>query len=450
MSGASSIKAGEAYVIISAKLDQLRADLKAGQGEIQKFGGSFKGLGAAISSPMAIATAAVTAAVTATVASIREFINTGSEINDLSNRTGIASGELQHMAFAAKQSGASMAELEMAARQFVKGGGNIAQFEAIGQSIAAIADPSERARAAIDAFGKSGTKLLPMFSEFKTLKASSQALGPILTPQEVRLADQLGDSFGGLYEAVKRTMQQFAQFFTTRLQGELERIVGLITAVSTTLKGLREAASFGKGGDILDVLGNSAIYKPGEWQKMGRQALAGSGKAQGGMSLEAEAAAAADSMRGSATSAEDMVRSIQRASDKRAALIQSFETPAERFIRRQQEILAAIKQVHNNHALNFIGEGEFQSQRSGLNTALARLRQQESERIAGLMPKAAPEVARMVEKVQSSASGTFSGAGAGLLGHAADPILRENKEQTTLMRKIEKNTREGKTGGTFS
>jgi hypothetical protein len=434
---AQGIKAGEAYVVISAKLDQLRADLKKVPSEVSSgLGKPFSGLMSSIT-PVTAAIAAATAAFAVGAKAVHEFVSVGSQINDMAARTGMASDALQHMKFAADQTGTGLADVEKAARNFVKEGGNVKDFEAMGLAIASIQDPSERARQALDVFGKSGTKLLPMFQEFKSLKASSASLGPILTDAEVKAADALGDSFSSLKESISRAMQQIGAALGPYLQDILDKLIGAISSFADTLNALRNANSFGSGGDWLDVLANSDLYNPSGWGERGKQArqsLANSFR--GGMpGMEDEEST--KSSKDSAATTADMFRSIERANKSRIDLIREFETPAEKFIAKQNEINNALAQLNRNRVLGFISGGDAAGQRSGLEEALRRLRAQEQERLAGQFGTVEQATAERASAVTSS-KGTFSAAAAALLGRSGDSAeLRESKTQTAILKKID-------------
>jgi hypothetical protein len=358
------------------------------------------------------------------------FVNAGSQINDMAARTGLATDSLQNMKFAAEQTGTSLEDVEKAARAFVKDGGNIANFEAMGESIAAIKDPSERARVALDTFGKSGTKLIPMFQEFKSLKAASLALGPMLTDADVKAADALGDSFSALTTTIGRAMQQIGAMIGPYLQTILDNAIGLIASAAETLSALRNANSFGSGGDILDVLANSDLYNPSSWAGKG----AAGRVSMPGMGAPAELEEAGKAAK---STGDEMLKSIQRANEARLSLIREFETPAEKFIAKQKEINEALKQLNRNRVLGFVGGGEAAAQRAALEEALRRLNAQEADRRLSLMgpAQAASMAAAMVPIVSSK--GTFSAAGAGMLGRGSDSTERKIDESNRILRRID-------------
>src|SRR5690349_2846317 len=126
---------------------------------------------------------------------IAHFVKFGSELNDMSARTGVAASSLAEMKFAAEQTGASLADVEAGLRKMAKEGHNVKDFDQIAATITAIEDPSARAAAAMEIFGKSGTKLLPMLANLKALREEARGAGLVPSDEAVSVADALGDAF---------------------------------------------------------------------------------------------------------------------------------------------------------------------------------------------------------------------------------------------------------------
>src|SRR5690349_12755551 len=96
--------------------------LKAAKEQLQSFGtsvakvGAFlTGLGASILTPLAGA--------------VTHFAQMGSELADVSARTGLAVGELAELKFAAEQTGASLEDVENGLRKMAKGGHDIRDLD---------------------------------------------------------------------------------------------------------------------------------------------------------------------------------------------------------------------------------------------------------------------------------------------------------------------------------
>jgi hypothetical protein len=434
MAGSREVKAGSAFVEIIAKLDPLRKSLAAGAGMLKSWGSNLSSVGSMAGGMVggaAIAAAAATSA--AVVAATKAYIDFGSAINDASARTGLGTTQLQKLAFAAGQTGASLADIEVATKTMARNGLSVSEFESLGQRIAAIPDPSQRAAAAMEAFGKSGMKLIPMFADLNSLKAQSAALGPLMSEQEVKVADELGDAIGALQEAIKRAGGAIVSVFGPEMKAALDTAIGLVVTLG---EAIRDMTSFGSGGDFLDKVAELRNMSFEDFRKRGAAAT-------GAFSANNAAAGVDDisSEEGKANKTaktwDDIMRSIRRAHEERNRLIQGFETPAENFLRRQKEINDAMKALNNNRVLGFVGEGDAASQMAGLQSAMARLRQQEMERRAALLPK---QMNAQRQEIATSSRGTFSSAAAALLGRGGQAVERKIDKTNDLLAKVEKNT----------
>lgn len=187
MASRSDIQAGRAYIELYVKNSALVKGLRAAQESLQGFGTRIAGIGAGL-------TALGSAIVAPIGAAIAHFMKFGSELNDLSARTGVTAGGLAELKFAAEQSGASLEDVEVALKTMAKKGLGT-DIDAQAARIAAIEDPAERAAEAIETFGKSGTKLLPMLANLKALRQEARDAGLVPSEEAVSVADALGDAF---------------------------------------------------------------------------------------------------------------------------------------------------------------------------------------------------------------------------------------------------------------
>jgi hypothetical protein len=202
MPGAGDIRAGKAFVELYLEQSRLTKGLAGVGKELSAFGAGvsaigtkFLAVGAAIVAPL--------------LAAAKTFATVGSELNDMSARTGVSTNALSELGYAAQQSGASLADVETGVRRMqkaisaategplasLKGMAPEAQFMAIAESLAAIQDPTSRAAAAMEVFGKSGTSLLPMVGDIKALRAEAVSLGLSMGPEQAAAADALGDAW---------------------------------------------------------------------------------------------------------------------------------------------------------------------------------------------------------------------------------------------------------------
>jgi hypothetical protein len=420
MAGSRDIKAGKAAIEIVAETDPLKRSLAKGSAMLRGWGSNLTGISSMANGLWA--SIAGSAAVAAFGSTIKAFADIGSAINDMSGRTGLAADRLQHLSFAARQSGASIQDVELALKNMARKGLSVADFEKMGQGMSAISDESERAEKFLDVFGKAGTRLIPMFRDWNSLKASSLALGPILSGEEVKMADALGDAIGALSEAFSRLKQRIGSLSSTN--AILATMIGLVVELNENLSGKVDAKSTGNPfTDIAEMFKRVAAK--------GRAAMASFETTQSEEALETSEK--------TAMTWDKITKSIISAHEKRNALIREFDTPAERFLSKQKEIFTALAQVQRNRALGFVNPLESAVQKRGLETALARLRQQEIERRLSDLPKRAEQQAR---SMSTSSRGTFSAAGAALLGRAGDAIerdqLKEQKTTNTILGRIEK------------
>lgn len=129
---------------------------------------------------------------------LHQFDELGSSLHDISTMTGVTVENLSKWKYAAEQSGAGIDALTRAFKFMQKNGVDPNTFNQVAAAIASIKDPTERAQAALKAFGKSGTSLLPMIMELPQLSAELEKLGGVVTTEMANNADALGDSWGKL------------------------------------------------------------------------------------------------------------------------------------------------------------------------------------------------------------------------------------------------------------
>ena len=214
---------------------------------------------------------AITAAMTKMIMS---FTKTGSELYDLSLKTGVSVKALAGLKYAAEQNGASLGTIEMAikrvasamsdaesetsesAKAFTKLGISVEdlkglnpeqQFLKIAGAVAQIPDPMTRSAIAVDLFGRSGTDMLPMLAEGEAGLKKMMSAGVKFsgwTAEGAKLADALGDSFdtlktamGGVFNAIGASLAPAL----TSLAKTLTNITGSILVWTQAHPGLVKA-----------------------------------------------------------------------------------------------------------------------------------------------------------------------------------------------------------------
>src|SRR5579885_1790805 len=214
---AKNIRAGGAFVELFADDSKLVRGLRAAQKKLQAFGAVVQslgkglfGIGAGLGTPMATAA--------------KLFADAGSDLVDMSQRTGASVEALSELGYAAEQSGSDLATLEGGLRKMQKAvvaaanGSDSAvatlsqlgltaqqlqrlspdqQFELIADRLAQIQNPAERAALAMELFGKTGTSLLPLMTNgaegIIALRQQARELGLVMSTEDAQAAEAFGD-----------------------------------------------------------------------------------------------------------------------------------------------------------------------------------------------------------------------------------------------------------------
>ena len=228
-----------------------------------KIGAAAAVAGAAVKVGM-MAVEAATAGARAVVDGFGQAIDLGGKLNDLSSRTGESAGNLlvlqrafENTGVSGDKVGTSINKLQKFMAEAAAGGADqTATLNALGLSmsdlagktpseqmqvfakkIAGISDPAERARAAMEVFGKSGGELLPMLNNFAgEIDGAKGQLGslPGVMDRSASAMDSLGDNFS----AIKNKTMEFAAGF-------LESALPALNAFTTSLTGV-DAAGWGQ------------------------------------------------------------------------------------------------------------------------------------------------------------------------------------------------------------
>src|SRR5262245_17507916 len=257
---AGAIRAGRAFVELFTDDSKLVQGLRQGEAKL-------KAWGAAVSSAGSKLFALGASVVTPLAVSAKMFADMGSELNDMSSRTGASVEALSTLGFAAKQSGTDMEGLETSLRKMqknieaaatgsqeaqhalarlgltandLKGMKPEDQFRVLGDVISQIANPTERAAAAMAIFGKSGTQLLPMFeggiAGLTAMEERARALGLEMSGKDAAAADSLGDALDALWDTVKMGVFSVGSALAPMLEGLIETTTAIVVSASNWVK----------------------------------------------------------------------------------------------------------------------------------------------------------------------------------------------------------------------
>lgn len=199
--------------------------------------------------------------------SARQVIELGDKLRDLSFATGQSVEQLSFLDFAAGQSGTSINAISTAAQRLSKnltdvarGGGKqaasalrdlglsaqelagqdlVTQIGAVGDALAKIENPSQRAAAGAALFGKQFKELAPLILEGEDgigrLADRFVELGGVITREQADTFDNFNDSLGELRLAVRGAGEALATTFAPALTGLAEKITNFINNIGPAL-----------------------------------------------------------------------------------------------------------------------------------------------------------------------------------------------------------------------
>lgn len=215
------VKAGRAYVELSVK-DKISGGLKRAKERLAAWGEGLAAVGTGVSAFSGSILGGLGGA-------LKHFADVGSELNDMSTATGVSAETLSALGYAAKQTGVDLGALHAGLRGMAKftnlvasgNKGAIKTLDQLGISAGAflaakpeqrlalladglrnVSDPGIRAALAMKTLGKSGEALLPMLAEgsagLNAFIARANELGIVITDEEAKKADALGDAWDDL------------------------------------------------------------------------------------------------------------------------------------------------------------------------------------------------------------------------------------------------------------
>ena len=261
MAGAGDIRAGNAYVTLGLRGGAaFTAGLRKASQQLKDFGAGGMRIGQGIMNAGRSITDALGSAV-------NQFAQVGSEINDMAGRTGMSTDALQELGYAASQTGAEIGDVEIGSKKLSKAISEAAegsktasdtfadlglsladlqkmtpeqQFDATAKALAGVQDPTKRAALAMEVFGKSGTKLLPMIDNMEALRQKARDLGIILTPEQVKAADDLGDAMDDVKLSVGGLINQIGAALAESITEAAQAMTQIIAAAGRWIKENKE------------------------------------------------------------------------------------------------------------------------------------------------------------------------------------------------------------------
>jgi hypothetical protein len=249
-------------------LDQTIALSRRAAGSIDR---AFSGL-ASLANPLAALGGAL--AVGGFATAIQSALTFGETIHDMSKRTGVGAEALQELQHAARLSGVEMGELEKGLKFLNQhlgeaGAGNaqaIRLFQDLGISIfdahgrlrdagsviddvadrfAAMTNHADKVRLATEAFGRSGTLLIPMLeggrAGLQAFRDEAQRLGLVLDRDMVEQAEKTKDSLDKLATVVKVNLSRAIIALGPHIEAAVEAMATFGAKMSSALSGMAPA-----------------------------------------------------------------------------------------------------------------------------------------------------------------------------------------------------------------
>ncbi len=240
---------------------------------------------------------AISAVVGGVMDATKAFASAGSGLVDLKAKTGVGVVEMQKLQFAAKQSGVELGSLTTSLMQMEKAASKTPEkFAALGITLAQIrtskpdelmalisdglghvSDQNERARIAMELFGKGGGEVLKMMtSDFRGLMKAAEETG-LMTEEMAARGDRLDDALSKLDVVTKNLrinlaaafaspgmiaiMEKMAAVIGFMAQNADKLAYGLMGAIPGLEAFVRAYAYFSPGADSGKVGGAPAIGK---------------------------------------------------------------------------------------------------------------------------------------------------------------------------------------------
>lgn len=228
MPGSREIRAGRAYVELSTRANKFNKGLAAAAARLKAWGTAVSLAGLKLAAGAGIILAPL-------ILATKSAIALGSELLEMSQRTGLSVETLSELKFAAEQSGNSIESIEKSVRkmqqQLGKGEQSKAfvetikslgleldalkkldpeqQFLTLAAAISKVKDPTQRTAAAMAVFGREGAAaMLNLLSEgpagLEKMRKAARDLGLVMSQEDAVALEAMGDALDILWKSVKQ------------------------------------------------------------------------------------------------------------------------------------------------------------------------------------------------------------------------------------------------------
>lgn len=288
MASKGGIRAGRAYIELGVN-DGVTRGLQAAEARLRSFGAAVNKIGAGMLGISAGITGPLAAAV-------KIFSDQGDAAAKMAKRTGVGVEALQEIGHAAGLSGSSIQEFEKGILKMSRGlveasrGMGTAKdslaelglsaetliamapdeaFKTIADRIAQVENPTRKAALAMEIFGKSGAKLIPLLDEgrsgIEAMQREASALGFVLSAEAAASSEVLNDDIGRLQSTIGGVVKQVGAALAPAVSKLLQKITPLVASVSHWVQDNHElivtiakvGLAIGAAGAALITLGTS-------------------------------------------------------------------------------------------------------------------------------------------------------------------------------------------------
>lgn len=230
--GARAIEAGRAFVRIFADDSQLRKALDGIKAKLTGLGSFIGRTGRGLGIAGGLLLAPITAL-------FKGAVDNAAQLDDLADAFNTTTESLSPLAYAFKVAGLGLEDLEKAMKEVAKNDASGRPLEDVltewALALNGIEDPGERARKALDQFGKAGLKIASIAPDLERLMKGA----PIISSEDAKSAEQF---------------QQAIAATSADLQGALLPVIkDLVPGVKTITKAIRENR------DVVKIIGAIAV-----------------------------------------------------------------------------------------------------------------------------------------------------------------------------------------------
>jgi len=253
------IRAGRAFVELGVD-DRIAKGLQKAEQRRKAFGDGLRSIGLKFG-------ALGSAALTFLGGGVKAFTDMGDSLDEMSARTGVSVETLSELGYAAELAGGDLETLEAGLRKMQRTIGDAAmgsesavealsrlgltvedvlklnpeqQFKLIADRLSKISDPTLRAALAMEVFGKTGTRLLPLIQDgakgLEEYQRQARALGLTISADAAKDAALLDDTLRSLWRVLKQSAFTIGAALAPTIQELAETVTRVVVRVTEWLR----------------------------------------------------------------------------------------------------------------------------------------------------------------------------------------------------------------------